>query len=117
MLEATSQCAVDLSVSAADVVYSMWRMVAHFIISTQLVEFMCSVALAFTFHTYGQVDDGVVTLVNGWVVASANIPFIDLRTVQPSPSSIAPPSLPMAAPLDIFRSGVYVVVVIVVVCF
>jgi hypothetical protein len=55
------------------------------------------------FHTYEQVDDGVVTLVNGWVVASTHVPFIDLSTVPSAPSSVSPPSLPLPAPLDIFR--------------
>ena len=47
-----------------------------------------------------------MTLVNGWVVASANVPFIDLGSIPSRPSNIPPPALPLSAPLDIFRSGV-----------
>ena len=62
--------------------------------------------IAFNVHACEQVDEGVVTLVNGWVVASANVPFIDLGSIPSRPSNIPPPALPLSAPLDIFRSGV-----------
>lgn len=62
--------------------------------------------IAFNHHACKQVDEGVVTLVNGWVVASANVPFIDLGSIPSCPSSIPPPALPLSAPLDVFRSGV-----------
>jgi hypothetical protein len=52
------------------------------------------------------VDEGVLALVNGWIMASANVPFIEHASVPASSiSAIAPPSLPLPAPLDIFRFG------------
>jgi len=80
-LEATCQCAADLGVAAADVQHAVWRMV----------------------------DDGCVTLVSGWMVAAASVPFIDLADLPTASMAFAaPPPLPLQAPLEIFRRLVVV---------
>jgi hypothetical protein len=109
MLESTSQCAVDLSISAADVAHSIWLMVRHFIPTAaphphiSFAPTVLNLAL-FAFLTLRQVDEGVLALLNGWIVAAANVPFIEHASIPISSiSAIAPPSLPLPAPLDIFR--------------
>jgi hypothetical protein len=59
--------------------------------------------------TQVQLDEGIVTLVDGWVLTSANAPFIDSRTLPISSiSSFSLLSIPLSEHLDVFRCGVFV---------
>ncbi len=109
MLESTSQCAVDLSISAADVAHSIWLMVRHIFPTAaphphlSFVPTVSKLALFAFLTAHRQVDEGVLTLINGWIVAAANVPFIEHASIPISSiSAIAPPYLPLPA-LDIFR--------------